>query len=205
MPYCLCVRLKAARNGEPFEADTVPDGFYLVGDTELPQTEWHTAIIEAVREVTHIAPPDAHGNIIGEPVQQEGVINYPTKARAPHLPTQGASRSLHTVGGVSPAPVPRCLSHVAPAPRACTLVTALLRSCHCRSSACARRSRAPLTPPLPRSTRTRRKRAPSSATSRKSRRSRAHLTIFSAREAGSVCLLSGIAGHEALTRPRFYM
>ena len=27
--------------------------------------------------MTHIAPPDGAGNIIGEPVAQEGVINYP--------------------------------------------------------------------------------------------------------------------------------
>ena len=30
--------------------------------------------------MTHIAPPDASGNIIGEPITQEGVIEYPLKA-----------------------------------------------------------------------------------------------------------------------------
>ena len=57
----------------------VPDGFYLVGDTENPQAEWHTAIIDSVREVTHIAPADAKGLIIGEPITQEGVIGYPVR------------------------------------------------------------------------------------------------------------------------------
>jgi hypothetical protein len=37
-------------------------------------------MIEAVRAVTHIAPPDSKGNIIGEPVTQEGVIVYPVKS-----------------------------------------------------------------------------------------------------------------------------
>jgi hypothetical protein len=32
-----------------------------------------------VRRVTHIAPADQEGRIIGEPLEQEGVINYPLK------------------------------------------------------------------------------------------------------------------------------
>ena len=44
------------------------------------QAAWHTAMIEAVRRVTHIAPPDAAGNIIGEPIVQEGVIVYDAKS-----------------------------------------------------------------------------------------------------------------------------
>ncbi len=34
-------------------------------------------MIDAVRQVTHIAPADANNNIIGEPVVQEGVIAIP--------------------------------------------------------------------------------------------------------------------------------
>ena len=68
---------KAARDGEAYEPDVVPDGFYLVGDSAKPQAAWHTAIIEAVRKVVPIAPPDAQNNLIGEPVAQEGVIYYP--------------------------------------------------------------------------------------------------------------------------------
>ena len=34
------------------------------------------AVIASVRKVTHIAPPDDHGNIIGETMQQPGVIHY---------------------------------------------------------------------------------------------------------------------------------
>lgn len=71
---------KAARDGkESHEPDVVPDGFYTVGDTENPQAEFQAAIIDAVRKVTHIAPPDPKGRIIGEPICQEGVINYPIK------------------------------------------------------------------------------------------------------------------------------
>ncbi|MCC4238231.1 M14 family metallocarboxypeptidase [Vibrio anguillarum] len=70
----------AARDGIRYEADTIPDGFYTVGDTENPQPEFQAAIIESVRKVTHIAPADSKGEIIGSPITQEGVINYSMKA-----------------------------------------------------------------------------------------------------------------------------
>jgi hypothetical protein len=70
----------AARDGEPFEPGLIPDGFYTVGDTDNPQPEFQAAIIEAVAAVTHIAPADANGQIIGAPVTQPGVINYPCKS-----------------------------------------------------------------------------------------------------------------------------
>ena len=70
---------KAARDGLKLEDEGgIPDGFYLIGDIDNPQAEWHKAMIDAVRKVTHIAPPDPAGKIIGEPVTQEGVITYPT-------------------------------------------------------------------------------------------------------------------------------
>ena len=67
----------SARDGQPFEPGTIPDGFYTVGDTDNPQPEFQAAIIAGVRQVTHIAPPDANNEIIGSPVTQPGVINYP--------------------------------------------------------------------------------------------------------------------------------
>ncbi|MEM7200989.1 MAG: M14 family metallocarboxypeptidase [Planctomycetota bacterium] len=70
----------AARDGKPFEPGTIPDGFYTVGDTENPQPEFQAAIIAGVEQVTHIAPPDAKGQIIGSDVTQHGVINYPFTA-----------------------------------------------------------------------------------------------------------------------------
>lgn len=69
----------AARDGKPFEPGEIPDGFYLVGDTDNPQPEFQQAVIAAVERVTHIAPPDARGEIIGSPVVAHGVINYPVK------------------------------------------------------------------------------------------------------------------------------
>jgi hypothetical protein len=69
---------KMARDGLPWKSGTIPDGFYLVGDEANPQHEWHKAIIDSVRKVTHIAPPDADGEIIGKKPSQEGVIHYPT-------------------------------------------------------------------------------------------------------------------------------
>lgn len=69
----------AARDGKPFKPDLVPDGFYLVADTEDPRLDFQQAIIAAVEPVTHIAPPDAAGQIIGCPVVSHGVITYPTR------------------------------------------------------------------------------------------------------------------------------
>ncbi|PNH95831.1 M14 family metallopeptidase [Vibrio diazotrophicus] len=69
----------AARDGIDYEADSIPDGFYTVGDTELPQLEFQAAVIESVAQVTHIAPADSNGQIIGSDVVQHGVILYPMK------------------------------------------------------------------------------------------------------------------------------
>ena len=66
----------AARDGKPFEPGTIPDGFYLVDDSANPQPEFQRAIIEAVQQVTHIAPADEKGEIIGTPVVDHGVIRY---------------------------------------------------------------------------------------------------------------------------------
>jgi hypothetical protein len=66
----------AARDGKPFEPGVIPDGFYVVDDSERPQTAFQSAVIAAVARVTHIAPPDADGKIIGSPVVAPGVIQY---------------------------------------------------------------------------------------------------------------------------------
>lgn len=67
----------AARDGKDFIPGTIPDGFYAVGDTENPQDAFQRAIIDGVSKVTHIAPADEKGEIIGSTVVQHGVINYP--------------------------------------------------------------------------------------------------------------------------------
>jgi len=66
----------AARDGKPFEPGTIPDGFYLVDDSENPQPAFQDAIILAVAKVTHIAMSDMDATIIGSPVVAEGVIRY---------------------------------------------------------------------------------------------------------------------------------
>lgn len=66
----------AARDGKPFVPGTIPDGFYLVDDTENPQPAFQQAVIDAVARVTHIAPADPDGTIIGSPVVSPGVIRY---------------------------------------------------------------------------------------------------------------------------------
>lgn len=68
------------RDGTTFDLSDIPDGFYAVGASENPQPEFQKAVIDEVRKVTHIAPPDANGQLIGEPLEQEGVINYAVKS-----------------------------------------------------------------------------------------------------------------------------
>jgi len=70
----------AARDGKPFTPGLIPDGFYLVDDTENPRPAFQAAIIAAVDQVTHIAPADAEGQIIGCDVVQRGVIRYPVES-----------------------------------------------------------------------------------------------------------------------------
>lgn len=66
----------AARDGVNYEPGEIPDGFYLCGDTENPQLEFQAAVIRGVAEVTHIAPADPRGEIIGTPISAPGVILY---------------------------------------------------------------------------------------------------------------------------------
>ena len=70
----------AARDALKHENWHIPDGFYTVGDTEKPVPDFQTSIIKSVEKITHIAPPDIDGGIIGETLQQWGVINYAASA-----------------------------------------------------------------------------------------------------------------------------
>ena len=69
----------AARDGVDYVPGGIPDGFYLVDDSENPQPDFQHAVIAAVTRVTHIAPTDANGQIIGSPVVAPGVIEYPLR------------------------------------------------------------------------------------------------------------------------------
>lgn len=67
---------KAARDGKTSRWTPIPDGFYTVGPTATPALGFQDAVIAAVAAVTHIADPDANGEIIGVPVSRPGVILY---------------------------------------------------------------------------------------------------------------------------------
>jgi hypothetical protein len=77
---------KASRDGLPLPYETIPDGFYLIGTTDAapttPQRQWLAAIVDGVRQVTHIAPPDAKGEVVGEVVVQDGIILTPHAGRS---------------------------------------------------------------------------------------------------------------------------
>lgn len=66
----------SARDGIHQDVWNIPDGFYLVGDSENPTPEFQQAIIRSVEKVTHIAPADNKGEIVGDKLEQHGVINY---------------------------------------------------------------------------------------------------------------------------------
>lgn len=70
----------AARDGTTHDNWNIPDGFYTVANTPNPQLVFQQAVIDAVRKVTHIAPADENGKIIGADVMSEGVICYDKKS-----------------------------------------------------------------------------------------------------------------------------
>lgn len=86
----------AARDGEAFKPDTVPDGLYLVDDVDRPQPGFQRAVIDAVARVTHIAEPDANGQIIECPLQQHGVISFEVGRRGLCAAITGARFSTTT-------------------------------------------------------------------------------------------------------------
>jgi hypothetical protein len=66
----------AARDAIEQKAWDIPDGFYLVANSVDSEIGFQKAIIDAVEKVTHIAPADESGKLIGVPLEQVGVINY---------------------------------------------------------------------------------------------------------------------------------
>ncbi|MFI8716390.1 M14 family metallocarboxypeptidase [Stenotrophomonas sp. NPDC077464] len=64
----------AARDGKAWVPDTIPDGFYVIGNSENPEPAFQRALIAAVAPITHIAPADAQGNLVGLPLQSPGVV-----------------------------------------------------------------------------------------------------------------------------------
>ncbi len=69
----------SARDGIEQDQWNIPDGFYSVGDANRPEADFQTAMIRSVEQVTHIAPPDSDGKIIGATLEQWGVIHYNAK------------------------------------------------------------------------------------------------------------------------------
>jgi len=67
------------RDGITQEESEIPDGFYVVGNSHRTEPEFQRAVIAAVKKVTHIAPTDPKGMLIGVKVEDEGVVNYDMK------------------------------------------------------------------------------------------------------------------------------
>ncbi|NCT82860.1 MAG: M14 family metallocarboxypeptidase [Comamonadaceae bacterium] len=110
----------AARDGQVFTPGEIQDGFYLVDDVDHPQPAFQRAVIDAVAAVTHIAEPDANGQINETPLQSPGVINYPVSQRGLCAAITGARFATTTeVYPDSPRTTPRdCLAAQVTAVRA---------------------------------------------------------------------------------------
>ena len=80
----------AAREGSMNHDMAIPDGFYTVSDTSRTNLAFQEAIIAKVKQVTHIAPADENGMLIGSEAVAEGVILYDKS-------------SLHLCGGFTSA------------------------------------------------------------------------------------------------------
>jgi hypothetical protein len=85
---------KASRDGLPLAEESIPDGFYLIGNRDLPQKDWHAAVIDAVRGVTHIAPPDANNQIVELDVAQAGVVNSKSVGKGKGVTGTGTATGL---------------------------------------------------------------------------------------------------------------
>ena len=97
----------AARDGQPFMPCTIPDGFYLVDDSQNPQPEFQRAILLAVERVTHIAPADAQGGIIAYSLalapEVSALGDYALIPAAWHSPLQQRMVLLKSAGPVAEA------------------------------------------------------------------------------------------------------
>lgn len=69
----------AARDGTAYVPLIIPDGFYIIGDADAPQPAFLRAVIDAVSRVTHIAPADEHGEIVGAAALADGIAMSASK------------------------------------------------------------------------------------------------------------------------------
>ncbi|OWQ90323.1 peptidase [Roseateles aquatilis] len=87
---------RSSRDGKPHQPEVIPDGFYLVGNSETSRLDFQEAVVKAVAQVTHIAPGDANGRIIGFPVIAPGVIEFPVREAGLCAGVTGAKFSTTT-------------------------------------------------------------------------------------------------------------
>lgn len=69
----------AARDGTKYIPLIIPDGFYIIGDSDAPRPDFLKAIIDAVSKVTHIAPMDKRGEIVGAAALADGIAHSSSK------------------------------------------------------------------------------------------------------------------------------
>jgi hypothetical protein len=91
----------------------IPAGFYLVADSLAPMPHFQKAVLDAVERVTHIADASmTHGvaQLIGTPISQRGVVNYPTTQLGCCIGFTGADFSTATeVCPSDKSPPEKCL------------------------------------------------------------------------------------------------
>jgi len=66
-----------AHAGKEQDFEAIPDGFYCYDRKDAPNTDFLKAVVDSVRLVTHIAPPDEDNKIMGLEIAQDGVLFVP--------------------------------------------------------------------------------------------------------------------------------
>ena len=69
-------------SGKPFEPGEIPDGFYLCGDEENPQSDFQNAVNRGGRSDPHRPERCQRARSSAPPVVAPGVILYDYKALA---------------------------------------------------------------------------------------------------------------------------
>lgn len=67
----------AARDGIEVEETTIPDGFYVVADSNRPTQDFHLAVVRGVEKVTHLIPES--DTCLGEVVVQRACFAAPAR------------------------------------------------------------------------------------------------------------------------------
>lgn len=87
-----------AKNGLRLDAEDIdiPDGFYLIGIDGFARPEVEKAMLDSVRNVTHLAKPDGQGRILDIPLSAEALIHKPIRGLCAEYTEAKSRLGAHT-------------------------------------------------------------------------------------------------------------